>query len=48
MVCRAEITDDLARHFPEVVAAERRPHPVQVWLEFSGCDAVPTWPAALW
>lgn len=36
MACRAEITDDVARHFHQVVAAELRPHPVQVWVEFPG------------
>jgi hypothetical protein len=46
MACRAEITDDLARHVHQVVAAVLRPPPVQVWLEFLACDAVPTWPAA--
>ena len=36
MACRAEITDDVARHVHTVVAAELRPHPVQVWVEFPG------------
>jgi len=42
MACRAEITDNVARHFHQVVAAEPRPHPVQVSVEFLACDAVPT------
>jgi hypothetical protein len=39
MACRAEIADDLARHVHQVVAAEPRLHPVQVWLEFLARDA---------
>ncbi len=39
VACRAKIADDLARHVHEVVAAEPRLHPVQVWLEFLACDA---------
>jgi hypothetical protein len=39
LACRAEITDDLDRHVHQVVAAEPRLHPVQVWLEFLSGDA---------
>ena len=39
LACRAEIADDLARHVHQVVAAEPRLHPVQVWLGFLARDA---------